>query len=341
MPVVNERTGTSARFLATTLLIGGVMATLAAARPAAREPVAGAAAGGLTFNYTVTSSAADKKQREASEIHAQVRMQGGNVRMDYTDGKGPMGQSGAYILITSSPSQFAIVSDKDKSVMIMDAAQFGSGMGALMNNPMMKMTVSNARFSFKDLGAGDNILGYRTRHVRIYSGSDVEVKIMGLTRRSSSSDSSDQWIAQAIEVDEEALAAWGRSFTSGMKSTNPGMAAEFTRYEKDIGRKGMALRSTTWSNVTDNKGKVTSDTMHMEVTNLVKGAIDAAVFKLPEGYTVTNISETMKAAQSSMDSAMKASGADSGKGKEKEKKPSGTDAIKAGIGGMFKKKPPQ
>ena len=335
MPAVNARAGSRTRFLVTTLVLGGVTATIAAARPATTIPPK-TVAGGLTFNYVVTSAAADKKVKEASEIHAKVRMQGGSARMDYTGGSGPLGQKGAYLLMTATPSQLAIVSDKDKTIMIMDAAMFGSGMGAMMNNAMMKMTVSNAKFSFKELGAGESILGYSTKRVRVYSGMDVEMKMMGMTQKSSSSDSSDQWIAQ-VDVDEDALSAWGRSFTSGMKTSNPEMAAEFAKYEKDYSRKGMALRSITWSNRTDNKGKVSSDTIRMEVTDLVKGAIDAAVFKMPEGYQVTNLSEAMKGAQASMDSANKASGADTAKGK----KPNATDGIKAGIGGMFKKKPPQ
>ncbi|MBL0169612.1 MAG: DUF4412 domain-containing protein [Gemmatimonadaceae bacterium] len=336
MPVAATRLGTPARFLAVTLLLVGTIATLAAARTPSIPPVARPAAAGLTFTYTVTSASTDKRRKESMDINALVQLQGGNARMDYTNGKGPMGQKGAYIIITSSPAQFAIVNDKDKQVMVMDAGQFGSGLGAMMNNPMMKMSINNAKFSFKDMGAGENILGYRTRHVRMYNSSDIEVKIMGMTQRSSSSDSSDQWIAQGIEIDEEALAVWGRSFTSGMKATNPEMAAEFAKYEKEYGRKGMALRSTTWSTTTDGKGKVTTDIITMEVTDLKKGNVDPAVFKIPEGYQVTNLSETMKAAQSAMDSAK---GADTTKGKGA--KPSAGDAIKAGLGGMFKKKPPQ
>ncbi|MEQ1692977.1 MAG: hypothetical protein ABMA00_16935, partial [Gemmatimonas sp.] len=102
-------------------------------------------------------------------------------------------------------------------------------------------------------------------------------------------------------------------------------------------RKGMALRSTTWSTTTDGKGKSTSDVITMQVTDLKKGNVDPGVFRIPEGYEVTNLSEAMKSAQTSMDSA-KMSAADSGKGKNA--KPSAGDAIKAGLGGMFKKKPP-
>jgi hypothetical protein len=330
------------RLAVITLAITGGLTTLVAARTPAR-PVA-PAAGGLTFTYTVTSTSGDKRVKEAKDMVATVRLQSGNARMDFTAGKGPMGQKGAYILITSSPAQFSIVNDKEKQVMVMDAAQFGSGMGAMMNNPMMKMTISNAKWSFKDLGAGDAIQGYQTRHVRIYSGSDVEIKILGMTQRSSSNDSSDQWIAQSVEVDADAMAAFGKSFTSGVKSTNPEMAAEFVKYEREYGRSGLALRSKTWSTVTDGKGKVTADTITMEVTELKKGAIDAAMFKLPEGYEVMNISESMKAMSSAMDSAKKANGEsdkDKEKSKEREKVNTPGDLIKAGIGGMFKKKPPK
>jgi hypothetical protein len=255
--------------------------------------------------------------------------------MDYTNGKGPMGQKGGYIVITSTPPQFAIVNDKEKTVLVMEASLFGSGLGAMMNNPMMKMTISNAKFSFRDMGAGETMFGYRTRRVRTFNSSDLEMKIMGMTQRSSSADSSDQWIAQGIEIDDQSLTAWGRSFSSGMKATNPELAAEFAKFEKEYARGGLALRSTTWSSTTDGKGKVTTDVMNMEVTDLKKGDLDPAIFRIPEGYRVTNLSEAMKSG--SLDSAQ-TTGADSAK---KAPKPSAGDAVKAGLGGFLKKKPPQ
>ena len=327
-------------FVVTPFLPGDSLLFAVGALTAARPIVRGASApraGGLTFTQTIVSSSRDKRMKEARDMVSTVRMQGGNVRMDYAQGKGPMGQKDAYILITAEPSQFAIVNTKEKQVTVMDASMFGSGMGAMMNNPMMKIITTNAKWSYKDLGTGDVIQGYKTRHVRIFSGSDVEIKIMGTSNKTSSSDSSDQWIAQGIDADESAMSAWSKSFASGMKSTNPEMAAEFAKYEKQIGRSGMALKSSTWSTVTDSKGKVVADTISMEVTDIKKGAIDAAIFKMPDGYQVVNLSESMKAASNSMDSAKKAE-ADKSKDKDKAKPVNPADAIKAGIGGMFGKK---
>ncbi len=335
MPRLNRISHRSTRFVVAACVVSVGIGALTAARPITPR------AGGLTFTQTIISSSRDKRTKEARDMVSTVRMQGGNVRMDYAPGKGPMGQKDAYILITAEPPQFAIVNSKEQQVTVMDASMFGSGMGAMMNNPMMKVIVSNAKWSYKDLGTGDMLQGYKTRHVRIYSGSDVEVKIMGTSNKTSTADSSDQWIAQGIDADESAMSAWGKSFASGMKSTNAEMAAEFAKYEKQIGRNGMALKSTTWSTVTDGKGKVTSDTISMEVTDLKKGSIDASVFKMPDGYQVVNLSESLKAANASLDSAKKA-GADKDKEKEKDKskeKPTSPgDLVKAGIGGMFGKK---
>lgn len=326
------------RLVVSSFTVLAATVALAAARPPARV------ASGLTFTYTVVSTSSDKRVKESRDMVATVRLQGGNARVDFPNGKDPMGRKGGYMLITSSPPQLAMVSDKEKSVMIMDPTAMGTGLGAIANNPMMKMTVSNARWSYKDLGVGEVIQGYKTRHVRIYSGSDMEMKVLGMTNKSSTSDSSDQWITTGVEVDEEAMAAWGKSFTSGLKSTNPEMAAEFAKYQKDITRRGLTLRSTTWSTVTDGKGKVTTDVVTMEVSDLKSGAIDEAIFKIPEGYQVTNLGETMKGMQASMDSAKKAD-AEKDKDKEKDKKDakpqSPGDLVKAGLGGMFKKKPPK
>jgi hypothetical protein len=75
----------------------------------------------------------------------------------------------------------------------MTADAFGSGLGALMNNPMLKMTVSNTSFRFKDMGAGEALLGYKTRKVRTYYTSTMEVKVMMMPdQKIVSSDSSDQ-----------------------------------------------------------------------------------------------------------------------------------------------------
>jgi hypothetical protein len=289
---LRTRRGTTRVIGASAALLVSIGSYAIAATPVV-PPSPSVAAGGLTFMYKVTSTSTEKGRREATNVNARVRMQGGNARMDYVEGKGPMGQKGAYILLTSSPAQFSLVNDKEKQVMVMDPTLLGSGFGALMDNPLMKLTIKNSKFSYRDMGAGETVMGYKTRRVMVYNSAETEMKIIGMTRRSSSSDSSEQLIAVGMnaDVDEASLAAWGKSFTSGLKATNPELAAEFAKYDKEYGRTGMVLKSTTWSTMTDNKGKVTTDMTTMEVTELTKGAIEPSVFAIPANYSVLNLND--------------------------------------------------
>lgn len=334
----SQRRFRPARTAVTTLLLTAIGAsTVAAARvPESPRPIASRAPG-MTFTYAVQSSSADKNRREATNVHATVRVSNGRIRMDYGNGTRPMGIKGGYVVIDGNARTFMIVNPDDKAVLAMDAGTFGSGLGAMMNNPMVKMAITNVSFRFKDMGAGESMLGYPTRRVRLYNSSTVEVKVLGRTSRTTTTDSSDQWVAQGVELDDATLQAWGRSFAAGVKSTNPELAAELARYESEYGKAGLALRTITWSTQTDEKGKSQSDSVLMQITDLKKGDVDPGVFAIPSDYTVTNLGEMMTAAKASMDSAKRADAA-AGKDTSAKAKPSAADAVKSGLGGLLKKK---
>jgi hypothetical protein len=314
--------------LAAAALAGGVL-LLSAAKPVTPR------ATGVTFKYRI-SSASDSKRSTL----ANVSMQDGNIRMDYVEGTTPMGTKNGYVLVQGESGKFIVVNPKDKQAIVMTAEAFGSGLGALMNNPMLKMTISDASFRFKDMGAGEALLGYKTRRVRTYYTSTMEVKVMMMPdQKIVSSDSSDQWVATGIDLGSpKSMEAWARSFASGVKSTNADLAAEMTKYTNEYGRGSMALKTVTWSSQTDKKGKVTTDVTTMEVTELKKGDLDAALFEVPKGYEVVDMSQMMAGLGEKMDSAS-AEAAKNGDKKD-EKKPSAKDALKSGLGGFLKKKPP-
>lgn len=314
--------------LAAAALAGGVL-LLSAAKPVTPR------ATGVTFKYRISSASDGKKSTLAN-----VSMQDGNIRMDYVEGTTPMGTKNGYVLVLGEAGKFIVVNPKDKQAIVMTADAFGSGLGALMNNPMLKMTVSNTSFRFKDMGAGEALLGYKTRKVRTYYSSTIEFKVMMMPdQKIVSNDSSDQWVATGIDLGSpKSMEAWARSFASGVKSTNADLAADMKRYTNEYGRGSMALKTVTWSSQTDKKGKVTSDVTTMEVTELKKGDLDAALFEMPKGYEVVDMSQMMAGLGEKMDSAS-AEAAKNGDKKD-EKKPSAKDALKSGLGGFLKKKPP-
>ncbi|MCA2989395.1 MAG: hypothetical protein ACK6DR_04615 [Gemmatimonas sp.] len=339
---ITYRYGRPLRTLAALTALGSGALLLTAARPGhPRATATGAAARatGATFKYRITSSSSDKRTRESRAMYADVRMQDGNIRMDYLEGMTPMGQKNGYVIVQGGTGKFIVVNPKDKQAMVMTAEGFGSGFGALMNNPMLKMTVSNTSFRFKDMGAGEPMLGYKTRRVRTWYSSTMELKAtMMPDQKVVTTDSSDQWIATGVDLGSpKNMEQWARSFASGVKASNPELEAELRKYTSEYGSKGLALKTITWSTQTDKKGKVTADTMTMEVTELKAGDIDPAVFEIPKGYEVVDLSQMMAGLGTTMDS-LKA--AEAAKDEKKDDKPSGKDALKKGLGGLLKKKPP-
>lgn len=280
-----------------TLATAGV-ALLSAALPAPKRarpeaPVAAitpanaiAIANGVSFKYRVTSTATDKRQREARAMYASVRIADGNIRMDYLEGTTPMGKRGGYVIVKGEPAQFIVVNPNDKEAMIMSADLFGSGLGAMLNNPMIKISFTGQTFNYQDMGAGEAILGYPTRKVRTFMTNTVETKVLMMNNKVTTTDTSDQWIATGIALDASSFEKWARSFATGIKSTNPDLAAQMAKFQSEYGKSGMALKSITYSTAVDKKGKATVDTITMEVTELTTGAIDASVFEVPAEYKV-------------------------------------------------------
>lgn len=296
---------------------------------AARAPFAD----GLTFTYRVQSTAATERAQAqdrtapSPSMLGTVRMSGANARLDFREGGTPMTQGGGYILIRGADQQLVFVSAKDKQAMVVSADAMGSGFGALTNNALVKITVRDPHFTYEDLGPGDRILGYPTRHVRLHTGSTMETRVLGRTRTSTDSSVSEQWIAQRpAGIDAAAMTGWSKAFGMGVQRTNPELAQLMTDYRRKYGD-GLALRTVSYATRADDRGQVRTDTVRMEVTELSRGAIDPSVFEIPADYKTVDMRQMAAAA----DSARRAGGDTASAGD----KPA--DAVRKGLGGLLRR----
>jgi hypothetical protein len=312
-----------------------------AARPAALVD-------GVTFRYKVSSSRKEQKGAPPFTYTSTVRLAGGNVRMDYLEGLNPLAGKDGYMVIRGGDERLAIVNAKDKQVMVMDAAALGTGMGAMLNNPMIKMAFKDQSFSYEDLGAGETILGSKTRHFRLKQRYTLDVRVMGMHRSSTDESVTDQWIATDVKgVDEAAMKRWAKAFGSGVKVTNPELAQQMDKYLKDS-RGGLALKSVVVSTRNDGK-KTETDTTTMEVVDIKPESHDASIFTWPESYAVVDLGQIFAGVGDSIRaaSARSAEGpnatpavqSDTAKGpsvKDEVKK----EAVKAGIRGLLGRRKP-
>ncbi|MBV9879720.1 MAG: DUF4412 domain-containing protein [Gemmatirosa sp.] len=305
-------------------------------------PVVAEAQQGVTFTYQMHGTNAPPRQGASSGsagtvMTATVRAAGPNMRIDWREGAPgvPMMKPGAYMLLRGADRSLLIVNPEDKAAIKIDAQSFGSGAGTMTNNAFVKVSQKEAKFDFEELGAGDRILGYPTRHVRVSSSGTTDVRVMGKTTSSTTQSTGEAWIATGIKgVDAEALRQWSQSFGRGLRQTNADLVPRLADYDRKYGD-GLALRTVMVSTSSDDKGRARTDTIRMEVTDLTASKLDPSLFEVPAGYQVADTRQ-MGAA---LDSARKANGLDSVSAGDVMK--AGTkDAVKGALGGFLRRKKP-
>jgi hypothetical protein len=324
---------------------GPIAAGLAATLLAVAAPTARAQ--DLTFSYRVQSAAAARadaagQQAPAANMLATVRMSGGNGRIDMREGVMPMTGPGGYILLRGAEQRLVLVNPQERRAILLSADALGAGTGALTNNALVKVSMRAPTFAFEELGPGERLLSQPTRRVRIRTGGTTEVRVLGRTSRSTESTVTEAWIApRPAGVDAAALRAWGRSFGSGLRRTNPELAAQMADYEARYGD-GLTLRSVAVTQSTDDKGQVRIDTVRVEVTDLARGRVDPALFQVPAGYETADVAQMA----ASVDSSRRASG-DTGslgdalkKAADESIRDNATAGVKNAIGGMFRRRRP-
>lgn len=329
------------RRVAPLVVAAAALGTLIAATPTPSRSVAT----GLTFTQRITSARAlaNPKDQNARALSRStlVRMSGGAVRIDVTEGVTPFTGQGGYMILRDGPPRLEMVNPEKKEVMIMPASALGGTLGALTNNPLIKMKTSNETFDFQDLGAGETIQGYRTRHVRITSGQTIAMRVLMSRSKTTSQSTVDAYVAPELGVDEATLRVWITSFAGGLRSTNPQLMSKMDEYARGPGR-GIMLKATTYTQETEDKKGTRYDTLLTEVTDIKKGPVDASLFTYPKDYAVSDMTAGMEAVQQGVDSANKA-GAATGltdsleKASQKNDKDSPKDAVKKGLKGLFKK----
>lgn len=306
-------------------------------------PAIAGAQPGVTFTYEMRTSAGQSTTAKDMPPYTAMTVQaaGPNMRIEWREGASavPMMKPGAYMILRGNDKTLTIVSPEDKTAIKMEAGSLGTGAGRMTNNAMVKVSQRDGKFDFEDLGAGDKILGYATRHIRVSSSGTTEIRVLGKKSTTTNVSTGDVWIAPKLNgIDADALRAWGTAFGRGLRATNAELLPRQTDYERQFGD-GIALRTVNVINGSDEKGRARVDTVKMEVTDIKSGRLDPKLFTVPDGYQVQDMREVAKA----MDSAYKASGMDTVnmKGVAKEAGKEGAkDAVKGALGGFLRKKKP-
>lgn len=285
---------------------------------------------GWRFSWQVTSLETNGKKTEANTPPSMtVSFVPGKMRIEFPEGSVPKGQKkGTYMLMDATSGEMTIVVPEERSAMIMNLGAVGGAMGSIGQSRLMRMDVSDAKTGVEKLGAGDKILGHATTRYRITRDYTMTITVMGRKNRSTHHSVTEAWFASERFIDDKVFEAWSQSYTGGMN----GMIGDAmkTLQEADAAvPKGILLKQIVTSSDTDDKGNKTESKLAMEMRELERASLDASLFRIPDGYDVTDMKKEMAAASDSMRIAKAECEKDKGKGNCDM--PSMDSVLKAGV----------
>ncbi len=290
----------------------GAVALAAAAAVAASGPHRPApVVDGMTYTFRSTAQQGGEtgEGRIVSSMLARGQVAGGKARIDFLETKNQaLMTAGDYMLVRDG-GRLTLVSPKQKSYFDIDMAAIGQVFTALGNSGgLMKFTVSEFSADVAKLGAGEPLLGNRTERYRMVQHYVMAVRILGMSRSTTRDDTTDYWFGPSVRdlanpfdarSTDAALSFFGNSPDAADK-----LRAAIAKLPKQV-----ALRTVMRGVAADGKGKRDVTRVTSEVTELARGNIDASVFEIPAGYTMT---ESPTGALSAMGSASAGSGAATG-----------------------------
>jgi hypothetical protein len=289
-------------------LAAAIPLLLAAAAAPVAEP-------GLMYDFTMkTTATQDGRSRDVVSMSGRGQVtRAGDARVDLADasGGGPMVSKGGYIIVQGG-TRMLMVNPEEKHYFSFNLEQMMAGMGSLLQatGGLVRMQMSDVKVDVADLGAGGTMQGYATRHMRLTQSYTLTMSVLGRRNATTSADTIDYWIAPELKHVVNPFLRMGGAAAAMLDFGNPDFQAQMRAANEKLAI-GLPLKSVTRSASTDDKGKTTSTTGTMEVTNVRTADIPAETFVVPAGYTEVEMPYAQLAALGdSLAAARRAAGAD-------------------------------
>lgn len=243
------------------------------------------------WSFTSTTKSTD---RNVGETTMKVQLAGANVRVDWVKAPQGMPRDG-YMLLNADSALLKMVSPREKSVTVLPIGGMASMLGAMGAAGLMKMEVSDVVVSVTEGGAGEALLGFSTRKYTMKQTYGMKMSVGPIKRSSTVDNTTEMWVADVPAPEQRAFEAFAKNFAQsfagagfggdGMKALIDSIAAKMPS--------GATLKSVATTISTDG-GRQNTSTTTTEITEFTQGPIDAAVFEIPAGYKVNDMTSMTK-----------------------------------------------
>ena len=248
---------------------------------------------GMTYEFVMKSQSKQTGNKETVTLRGRGTYAGDDAKLEILDASGAggsdvFGNKGSYFIVKDGGKEMLLVDPNQKQYMKWDIATMFAGMSKVLNavGGLVKMQISDVRIDAQDMGAGETVQGYPTRHVRMVQNYTVSASMFGKKSTSRSETTTDYYFAPSLKianpfVSNSAQMAMLAQFDM---FKNPDYQQQLQAANAKLPKNGVPLKTVTTTVTTDEKGKAETSTMIMEMVNFKASSIPASAFAIPSDY---------------------------------------------------------
>lgn len=262
---------------------------------AAAKPVAD----GMSYEFVMKSTSRATSNKETVTMRGRGTYAGDDAKIEILDaasstgGTEAFGGKGSYFIVRDGGKEMLLVSPRDKQYMKWDIANMFAGMSKALNavGGLVKMQISDVKIDAQDLGAGESVQGYPTRHIRMMQNYTVSASMFGRKSTTRSETTTDYYFAPSLRIANPFIS---NSQQMAMMAQfdmfkNPDYQSQMTAANAKLPKTGVPLKTVTTTVSTDEKGKQETSVTTMEMVNFKAGNFSKADFAVPSGYAMVEM----------------------------------------------------
>jgi hypothetical protein len=272
---------------------------------------------GMTYEFVMKSQSKQTGNKETVTLRGRGTYAGDDAKLEILDASGAggseaFGNKGSYFIVKNGGQEMLLVDPSQKQYMKWDIAAMFAGMSKVLNavGGLVKMQISDVKIDAQDLGAGETVQGYPTRHIRMVQNYTVSASMFGKKSTSRTETTTDYYFAPSLKIanpfvsnsQQMAMMAQFDMFK------NPDYQKQLEAANAKLPKNGVPLKTVTTTVTTDEKGKAETSTAIMEMVNFKTSNVPASAFAIPSDYKMIEMPD--------LNSAMSANGSAGASGSE-------------------------
>ncbi len=261
---------------------------------------------GMTYEFVMKSQSTRTGNKEAVSMMGRGTYAGDQAKIEILDassstgGMQAFGGKGTYFIVKGGGSEMFLVDPSQKQYMKWDIANMFAGLSKMVNavGGLVKMQMSDVHIDAHDMGAGETIQGYPTRHVQMTQNYTVTAKVFGRSSTTQSQSTVDYYFAPSLKIANPFVSnSQQMAMLSQMDMfNNSDYKNQMIAAQAKIPKSGVPLKTVTTMVSTDSKGKAETTVTTMEMVNFHHTDIPASAFAIPSGYTMVEMPNMTAAA---------------------------------------------